>query len=81
MVAYWVPRRLPWPANPCQFPICVAFAPSGRTGRRRPVVATRNGNPAMATTKGVCGRRAAAWCRLRRRDLNGLDGAQPVKRT
>ena len=81
MVAYWVPAQAAVAGKPLSFSYLVsayAQAPHWPPGGR--VVATRNGNPAMGDNKG----RFAAGARrmvvdFAGGDLNGLDGAQPVK--
>jgi len=81
MVAYWVPAQAAVAGKPLSFSYLLssyAQAPHWPPGGR--VVATRNGNPAMGDNKG----RFAAGARrmvvdFAGGDLNGLDGAQPVK--
>ena len=81
MVAYWVPAQAAVAGKPLSFSYLVsayAQAPHWPPGGR--VVATRNGNPAMGDNKG----RFAAGARrmvvdFAGGDLDGLDGAQPVK--
>ena len=81
MVAYWVPAQAVVAGKPLSFSYLVsafAQAPHWPPGGR--VVATRNGNPAMGDNKG----RFAAGARrmvveFAGGDLDGLDGAQPVK--
>jgi len=76
MVAYWVPSRLPC-RKPLSFSYLLSPMPKRRTGRRWPVLRTRNGIRPWATTKGVF---AAGARRMvvdfAGGDLNGLDGAQ-----
>jgi glucans biosynthesis protein len=81
MVAYWVPAQAVVAGKPLSFSYLVsafAQAPHWPPGGR--VVATRNGNPGMGDNKG----RFAAGARrmvveFAGGDLDGLDGAQPVK--
>ena len=81
MVAYWVPAQAAVAGKPLSFSYLLssyAQAPHWPPGGR--VVATRNGNPAMGDNKG----RFATGARrmvvdFAGGDLNGLDGAQPVK--
>jgi len=81
MVAYWVPAQAAVAGKPLSFSYLLssyAQAPHWPPGGR--VVATRNGNPAMGDNKG----RFAAGARrmvvdFAGGDLDGLDGAQPVK--
>jgi periplasmic glucans biosynthesis protein len=81
MVAYWVPAQAAVAGKPLSFSYLLssyAQAPHWSPGGR--VVATRNGNPAMGDNKG----RFAAGARrmvveFAGGELDGLDGAQPVK--
>jgi glucans biosynthesis protein len=81
MVAYWVPAQAAVAGKPLSFSYLLsayAQAPHWPPGGR--VVATRNGNPGMGDNKG----RFAAGARrmvveFAGGDLDGLDGAQPVK--
>ena len=81
MVAYWVPTQTAAAGKPLSFSYLLsAYAQAPRWPPGGRVIATRNGNPAMGDNKG----HFAAGARrmvvdFAGGDLDGLDGAQPVK--
>ena len=81
MVAYWVPAQAAVAGKPLSFSYLLsafAQAPHWPPGGR--VVATRNGNPAVGDNKGHFAPGARRMLvDFAGGDLDGLDGAQPVK--
>ena len=81
IVAYWVPAQAPAAGKPLSFAYLLsAYAQAPRSPPGGRVIATRTGNPAMGDNKGhfAAGARRMV-VEFAGGDLDGLDGALPVK--